>query len=77
MTLKAKYADFRQVTRSHSVDHYIADKNEFAGIGRDLLASIMPVENGVRLLGLTLASLEGAEAVEEESGAVEQQAFDF
>jgi len=77
VTLKAKYADFRQVTRSHSVDHYIADKNEFAGIGRDLLASIMPVENGVRLLGLTLASLEGAEAVEEESGAVEQQAFDF
>ncbi|MDM8010309.1 MAG: DNA polymerase IV [Parasphingorhabdus sp.] len=78
VTLKAKYADFRQVTRSQSVDHYVADKNEFAGIGRDLLASIMPVENGVRLLGLTLGNLEGAEASdEEEPGAVEQQAFDF
>ena len=78
VTLKAKYADFRQVTRSHSVDHYVADKNEFARIGRDLLASIMPVENGMRLLGLTLGSLEGAEASdEEEPGAVEQQAFDF
>ena len=32
----------------------------------------------MRLLGLTLANLEGAEgADEEESGAVEQQAFDF
>jgi len=78
VTLKAKYADFRQVTRSYSVDHYVADKTEFAGIGRDLLASIMPVENGVRLLGLTLGNLEGAEeADEQEPGEVEQQAFDF
>lgn len=81
VTLKAKYADFRQVTRSKSTDHYIADKNEFAIIGRELLASIMPVENGVRLLGLTLSSLEGAEAAEQEDGDAEndqiQPAFDF
>ena len=81
VTLKAKYADFRQVTRSKSIDHYVADKQEFSEIGRELLASIMPVENGVRLLGLTLSSLEGAEAAVQDSGDSEldqvQPAFDF
>ena len=81
VTLKAKYADFRQVTRSKSTDHYVADKNEFAAIGRELLGQIMPVENGVRLLGLTLSSLEGAESAEQEDGDAEndqvQPAFDF
>ena len=81
VTLKAKYVDFRQVTRSHSVDHYVADKNEFAAIGRELLEQIMPVENGVRLLGLTLANLEGAEAADARSTAsvhdANQSTFDF
>ena len=81
VTLKAKYADFRQVTRSKSTDYYVADKNEFAAIGRELLGQIMPVENGVRLLGLTLSSLEGAESAEQEDGDAEndqvQPAFDF
>tara|TARA_R100001244_G_scaffold6593_33_gene8404 strand:+ start:3867 stop:4985 length:1119 start_codon:yes stop_codon:yes gene_type:complete len=81
VTLKAKYADFRQVTRSHSVDHYVADKAEFADLGRELLGQIMPVENGVRLLGLTLSSLEGAESAEQVAAGSEndqaQPAFDF
>lgn len=61
VTLKAKYSDFRQVTRSRSLDHYIADKAEFSTISRSLLDQITPVENGVRLLGLTLSNLEGAD----------------
>ena len=65
VTLKAKYADFRQITRSRSLDRNVEDKSEFAVIGRELLNSILPVENGVRLLGLTLANLEGAEEEEE------------
>ena len=45
----------------------------------DLLAGIMPLENGVRLLGLTLGSLEGAEEErgEEEHSAPNQQEFSF
>ena len=81
VTLKAKYADFRQVTRSKSLDGYVEGKKQFADVSRELLASIMPVENGVRLLGLTLSSLEGAEAAEQDSAASEndqaQPAFDF
>ena len=79
VTLKAKYADFRQITRSRSLERYVADKVEFSNIGRDLLASIMPVENGVRLLGLTLANLEGAENAGEEKSEDEtgQTEFEF
>lgn len=77
VTLKAKYADFRQVTRSRSTDHYVEDKAEFAEIGRELLSQIMPVENGVRLLGLGLASLEGAEEPAEQKAEEGQAAFEF
>ena len=80
VTLKAKYADFRQITRSHSVDHFVDGKAEFAEISRDLLAQIMPAENGIRLLGLTLSSLEGAEDRKEGDTAPEaeaQQVFEF
>ncbi len=77
---KTRFADFRTITRSHSVDHFLENKAEFSEISHDLLTQIMPVENGVRLLGLTLSSLEGAEAAEAKSAASDdaiQQAFDF
>lgn len=79
VTLKAKYADFRQITRSKSLERYVTGKDEFGAIGRDLLAGIMPLENGVRLLGLTLGSLEGAEEErgEEDEAAPNQQEFSF
>jgi len=80
VTLKAKYADFRQITRSRSLERNVEGKSEFTDIGRALLASIMPVENGVRLLGLTLMNLERAE--EEDEGQTPpdetgQAAFEF
>ncbi|MEP3224912.1 MAG: DNA polymerase IV [Parasphingorhabdus sp.] len=81
VTLKAKYADFRQITRSKSLERNVKDKAEFAEMGRELLAGIMPVENGVRLLGLTLANLEGVEEAERTAAAhdekADQSAFDF
>ena len=79
VTLKAKYADFRQITRSKSLDRNVEGKAEFADMGRELLASIMPVENGVRLLGLTLANLEGVNEGEVEAAQqeTEQAAFEF
>ncbi len=78
VTLKAKYADFRQITRSKSLERNVEGKAEFADIGRELLASIMPVENGVRLLGLTLANLEGVDEAEGEPAEEEGQAvFEF
>ena len=59
--LKARYADFTTVTRSHSLPHIVADKAEFGKIGHDLLAQLLPAKMGFRLLGITLAGLAGAQ----------------
>ena len=55
--MKARYADFRTVTRSHSLPHLVQDKTEFEKISFALLDLILPATQGIRLLGLTLAGL--------------------
>lgn len=59
VTLKVKFADFHQITRARSLPRAVAGKAEFARLGHELLAGVMPVAKGVRLLGLTLGGLEG------------------
>ena len=59
VTLKVKYADFQQITRARSLPDLVADKAEFLAVGTALLDTLLPVEKGVRLLGLTLGSLDG------------------
>lgn len=58
VTLKIKYADFQQITRSHSLERWVEGKDEFAEIGHALLDALLPAEQGVRLLGLTLSALD-------------------
>ena len=61
VTLKLKYNDFTLNTRAKSVGHLVRDKAEFAAIGRELLESELPLPRPIRLMGLTLSSLEGVE----------------
>ena len=58
VTLKVKFADFTLITRSKSVATSIGDLASFAAVGQELLARLMPVPRGVRLLGLGLHSLQ-------------------
>ena len=58
VTLKVKFADFRLITRSHSPGGAVADRAALERIGHDLLASVFPVEKGVRLLGVALSRFE-------------------
>ncbi|GAB4009780.1 DNA polymerase IV [Spirosoma migulaei] len=58
VTLKVKYADFQQITRSRTSLRVIADQSVFARISLDLLASLLPLPKGVRLLGVSLSSLQ-------------------
>jgi DNA polymerase-4 len=60
-TLKLRYADFRTLTRARSLPQWIADKPEFAALGHALLDDLLPLEQPVRLLGLTLSALEQKE----------------
>jgi DNA polymerase-4 len=59
VTLKMKYTDFQLVTRARSLPQPVADKAEFARIARALLDEQLPLPLPIRLMGLTLSSLEG------------------
>lgn len=58
VTLKVKYADFTQITRSRSVANWVNDKNTLQRIATELLDSVMPLTQGIRLLGVSLSSLQ-------------------
>ncbi len=58
LTLKMKFADFQQITRARSLDAPIPDRASFAAVAHGILAGLLPVPRGVRLLGLSLSGLE-------------------
>ena len=66
VTLKVKYADFQQITRSRSVPGGIGKSSEFEDVALALLDGVFPVSKGIRLLGVTLSNL-GTEARETDS----------
>ncbi|MEH3101043.1 DNA polymerase IV [Sphingomonas adhaesiva] len=57
VTLKVRRADFHTITRARSVPAGIADKAHFLATGAGLLAPLLPVAGGIRLLGLTLSGM--------------------
>ena len=64
VTLKLRYADFTLKTHARSLPQWVEDKAHFARIGHELLAELQPLPQPIRLMGLTLSSLEGAEEPE-------------
>ena len=59
VTLKLKYNDFTLNTRAKSVAQLVDEKVRFAAIARELLEEQLPLPRPIRLMGLTLSSLEG------------------
>ncbi len=55
LTLKVKYADFTIATRAMTAAVPLATRDAVAETGRDILGRLIPVRQGVRLLGLTLS----------------------
>ena len=58
ITLKVKFADFQQITRSRTVAFPPASVGEVETICDALLAQVFPFRRGVRLLGVTVSSFE-------------------
>jgi DNA polymerase IV len=56
VTVKIKFASFRQITRSTTSETPLDGKAQFEQSACALLASGFAVERGVRLLGVTLSS---------------------
>lgn len=55
ITLKIKYSDFNQITRSKTLENSITT-SEFLNMGNRLLEDIKGLDRGVRLIGLTLSN---------------------
>lgn len=66
VTLKVKYADFCQITRSRTSAAFIATRAELDQIALALLGPIFPVQRGIRLLGVTLSSLSEERSTRED-----------
>ncbi len=56
VTVKIKWADFKQSTRSRSVKHPITDLAQFRQIALELMRTVYPLPKGIRLIGVTLSS---------------------
>lgn len=58
VTLKVKYADFRIITRSRTLQVPVSGQAELERLSLALLEGVFPVQKGIRLLGVTLSSLD-------------------
>ncbi len=62
VSIKLRYADFRTLTRARTLPAPVSDAESLYDTALQLLAPLEPVEQGVRLLGVTLSNLgEGEE----------------
>lgn len=57
VTVKIKYSDFTQATRSRTVLHPFSAMPDVLDAARELLAGVYPFRRSVRLLGVTVSSL--------------------
>jgi DNA polymerase IV len=62
VTLKVKFANFRQITRSRTGQTQIQTRSELEELVNALLEPLFPITKGVRLLGVSLSSLTAEEA---------------
>jgi DNA polymerase-4 len=61
VTLKVKFADFEIITRARSVSVPVSSRGELARLAIGLLQAEIPLPKSVRLLGISLSSLQNEE----------------
>ncbi|WP_442981352.1 DinB/UmuC family translesion DNA polymerase [Rhizobium sp. S152] len=64
VTLKVKYADFTQITRAQTGERPFLSAREIEETIGSLLKPVFPPPKGVRLLGVTLSSLEQTDVIQ-------------
>lgn len=64
VTLKVKYADFQQITRSRTLSALAERVEDIERTADGLLDGVFPTRKGIRLLGITLSSLNEVTANE-------------
>lgn len=73
ITLKLKYADFRQITRSKTLDRAINDETVFVEVAMTLMTNDLLSEEGIRLIGVGISNFRK----DEEPQSPSQLTLDF
>jgi DNA polymerase-4 len=68
VTLKVKFNDFEIITRSRSVPVAVSSRSDLERLSVALLQNEMPLPKPVRLLGVSLSSLQGDDQAEPQLG---------
>jgi DNA polymerase-4 len=63
VTVKVKFGDFQQITRSRSQPAAVATQEGLRRSALDLIRSVVPAEKGIRLVGVTVSNFAEAQAV--------------
>lgn len=58
VTVKVKFTDFQQVTRSRSYPGAVTRQAQLRQASLDLIRSVFPPEKGIRLVGVTVSNFE-------------------
>ena len=61
VTLKIKYADFTQITRSKTLHEFVTESQTLRQTGRELLLGVDISEKSIRLIGLTISNIQDIE----------------
>jgi DNA polymerase-4 len=61
VTVKVKYNDFQQITRSRSATRPVRSRDGLHAAALALVRSVLPTEKGIRLVGVTVSNFEAAE----------------
>lgn len=56
VTVKIKYGDFKQITRSRSLSEVVATADTLRSLALDLVRSVLPAAQGIRLVGVTVSN---------------------
>ena len=66
VTVKIKWADFQQSTRSRSLEAPIDSRDRLHEVALSLIRSVFPPAKGIRLVGVTLSNFRSPELSAEE-----------
>lgn len=72
VTLKIKYADFKQITRSKSFHEGIRDYETILQTAKELLNLTEPGDKKIRLLGISFSNFDGSEERQRNADDTEQ-----
>ena len=67
MTLKIKYGDFQQITRSHTYEEPVLEEKEYVDYAQDLMKEDLLREEGIRLIGVGISNFKKEEIKKEDT----------